>query len=142
MEVRMSEKDKSIEKIKKYIDDNLYEELELEKLAQEAGYSKYHLERLFTKTYNSTLSKYIREERLKDAAARLIFTNTSILEIALEARYESQQAFTLAFKRLYQVPPGIYRSKVKQEACRLKAVTGQNSKWLRKNNDWKGRAAA
>ncbi len=83
----MSEKDKSIEKIKKYIDDNLYEELELAKLAQEAGYSKYHLERLFTKTYGSTLTKYIREERLKDAAARLIFTNTSILEIALEARY-------------------------------------------------------
>jgi AraC-like DNA-binding protein len=142
MEVRMSEKDKSIEKIKKYIDDNLYEELDLEKLAQQAGYSKYHLERLFTKNYCSTLSKYIREERLKDAAARLLFTNTPILEIALEACYESQQAFTLAFKRLYQVPPGVYRSIVKQEAFRLNTVTGQKGKWLMTNNYWKGRAAA
>ncbi|SHO43411.1 helix-turn-helix domain-containing protein [Anaerocolumna xylanovorans] len=108
------EKGNSLKKIKTYIDSHLQEELDLNKLAKEAGYSKYHLERLFTKHYGCTLTKYIREERLKAAAIQLAFTNASILEIALGACYESQQAFTLAFKRLYQVAPGSYRNNIKK----------------------------
>lgn len=137
----MNEKDNPIVKIKKYIDDNLYEDLDLMKLAQEAGYSKFHLERLFTKNIGSTISKYIREERLKEAATRLVFTNTPILEIALEACYDSQQAFTLAFKRLYQVPPGIYRTQIKQEIYRFKAFTRCSDKLITRDY-WKARAAA
>lgn len=110
----MTEKEKSLKKIKTYIDSHLQEELDLDKVAKEAGYSKYHLERLFTKHYGCTLTKYIREERLKAAAIQLAFTNTSILEIAFGACYESQQAFTLAFKRLYQVSPGFYRNNIRQ----------------------------
>lgn len=108
------EKENSLKKIKNYIDSHLQENLDLDKLAKEAGYSKYHLERLFTKNYGCTLTKYIREERLKAAAIQLAFTNASIMEIALEACYESQQAFTLAFKRLYQIAPGSYRNNIKQ----------------------------
>lgn len=110
----MTEKENSLKRIKAYIDKHLQEELDLDKLAKEAGYSKYHLERLFTKHYGCTLTKYIREERLKTAAVQLAFTNASIMEIALGACYESQQAFTLAFKRFYQVSPGIYRNTIKQ----------------------------
>lgn len=107
------EKEISLKKIKTYIDSHLQEELDLDKLAKEAGYSKYHLERLFTKHYGCTLTKYIREERLKTAAIQLAFTNASILEIAFGACYESQQAFTLAFKRLYKVSPGSYRNNIR-----------------------------
>lgn len=112
----MAVKETSAAKIKNYIDTHLHEEMDLEKLAREAGYSKYHLERLFAKAYGCTINRYIREERLKEAAIMLAFTDASILEIALGACYESQQAFSLAFKRLYQMPPGIYRDNVKQAA--------------------------
>lgn len=36
-------------------------------------------------------------------------TERPIVEIAYEAHYDSQQAFTLAFKQLYECTPNIYR---------------------------------
>ena len=44
------------------------------------------------------------------AAEKLILSNEPITKIAYEAGYDSQQAFTLAFKQLYLYPPKIYRS--------------------------------
>lgn len=45
------------------------------------------------------------------AAEKLVYTDQPIIEIAYEARYSSQQAFTLAFGRLYQCTPQGYRSR-------------------------------
>lgn len=126
------EKENSLKKIKNYIDSNLQENLDLDKLAKEAGYSKYHLERLFTKHYGCTVTKYIREERLKRAAIQLAFTNASILEIALGACYESQQAFTLAFKRLYQTAPGSYRNNIKEALSSVSYTMGLSKTYERR----------
>jgi AraC-like DNA-binding protein len=39
----------------------------------------------------------------------LVYTNIPISQVALEASYESQQAFTLAFRGLYLKTPLLYR---------------------------------
>ena len=43
------------------------------------------------------------------AAQKLVETEQPIVEIAYEAHYDSQQAFTLAFKQFYGCTPKIYR---------------------------------
>jgi len=43
---------------------------------------------------------YLQRRRLTEAAKLLVFSNTSILEIALISGYESQQAFTERFKAM------------------------------------------
>ena len=43
------------------------------------------------------------------AAQKLVETKQPIVEIAYEAHYDSQQAFTYAFKQLYKCTPNIYR---------------------------------
>ena len=43
------------------------------------------------------------------AAKKLVETDEPIVDIAYEAHYNSQQAFTLAFGRLYQCSPQVYR---------------------------------
>lgn len=43
------------------------------------------------------------------AAQKLVETEKPIIEIAYEAQYASQQAFTLAFHQLYLETPQIYR---------------------------------
>ncbi len=43
------------------------------------------------------------------AAQKLVETDQPIVEIAYESHYDSQQAFTLAFKQLYECTPNIYR---------------------------------
>ena len=103
-----------------YIEEHLQEEITLEELAQVAGYSKYHLHRMFTGLIGFSLHAYIKRRRLTEAAKELLFTEKSILDIALDAAYESQQAFTLAFKEVYKMTPQHFRKKHDFQPIQLK----------------------
>lgn len=120
----MEEKKRIAGKIIKYVEERLNqpEELSLDQIAVYAGYSKFHLNRLFSQVTGSTLHQYIREQRLKEAARKLAEGEDPIAEIAWEAAYQSQQAFTLAFKQVYGVTPLAYR-----KAVRIKAQRGRLS---------------
>jgi GNAT superfamily N-acetyltransferase len=58
-----------------------------------------------------TIHDYIQRRKLTEAAKLLVFSKKTILEIALTAGYESQQAFTNIFKAMYKQPPAQYREK-------------------------------
>lgn len=92
-----------------YIEAHLYEELDLNTVAKAVCYSKYHLHRMFTATIGITLHDYIQRRQLTEAAKRLVFSPKPILEIALLGGYESQQAFSSAFKSMYKQTPVEYR---------------------------------
>ncbi|MBO5209224.1 MAG: helix-turn-helix transcriptional regulator [Lachnospiraceae bacterium] len=98
-----------VEQIAEYIENNLEEELSLEKISNELNYSKFYMARIFADNKNCTIYKYIQEKRLAEAARKLIETNKPIIEIAYEAQYNSQQAFSLAFQRKYFCTPAKYR---------------------------------
>ncbi|MCI8514001.1 MAG: GNAT family N-acetyltransferase [Lachnospiraceae bacterium] len=94
-----------------YVEIHLDEKLDLKTVAEAAHYSKYHLHRMFTKTVGMTLHDYIQRRRLSEAAKYLAFSRKPLLEIALIAGYESQQAFTGVFKAMYKQTPLEYREK-------------------------------
>ena len=101
--------EKIVKKIMSYIEAHLDEDLSLENIADNLHYSKFYLARTFAEQTGSTIGKYIQECRLTLAAQKLVETNEPIIEIAYEAHYNSQQAFTLAFRRLYLCTPQVYR---------------------------------
>lgn len=92
-----------------YIEDNLDKELSLEKIAREFSYSKFYIARAFKGNTGTTLYKYIQGRRLDEAARKLAETDQPIVEIAFEAGYSSQQAFTQAFRCAYTCTPQEYR---------------------------------
>lgn len=98
-----------IKKILDYMEKNLENDIDLDKISREAGYSKYHLNRLFTEETGCTIHKYLRCRRLSVAAEKLVETDIPISQIAYEAGYSSQQAFTLAFREIYLCTPQKYR---------------------------------
>lgn len=87
------------------------ESLDLDKIADMANYSKYHLHRMFSNIVGCTIHQYIQKRRLTEAAYELVYTDNSIIYISLNSGYETQQSFTLAFKRLYGESPQAYRKK-------------------------------
>lgn len=97
------------EKVISYIEDHLEQELSLEKIARELNYSKYYTARAFKESTGVTLHKYIQGRRLSEAARKLAQTTQPIIEVAFEAGYGSQQAFTQAFRREYLCTPQRYR---------------------------------
>ncbi len=106
--VDMSE-DKVVQKVVSYIEEHIQEELSLDKIAAALNYSKFYIARTFAEQAGITIYKYIQGRRLTLAAEKLARTRKPIVEIAYEAHYNSQQAFTLAFGRLYQCTPQTYR---------------------------------
>ncbi len=92
-----------------YIEDNLDGKLSLNEVAYKVGYSKFHLNRLFSERVGLTPYKYIQTRRLTVAAEKLVNTKKPIIEIAHESNYDSQQSFTLAFRQLYLYTPQRYR---------------------------------
>lgn len=96
-------------KILSYIDNNLDKDLSLEKVSKELNYSKFYIARVFKENTGHTLYRYIQNRRLTKAAKKLVETTQPIIEIALEAGYSSQQAFTKAFRYEYICTPQEYR---------------------------------
>ena len=92
-----------------YIEDHLTENPDLDTIAEAMHYSKYHMHRVFAEETGLTIHNYMQRRRLTEAAKLLVFSEKPIMEIALIAGYESQQAFTAVFKEMYKKTPGKYR---------------------------------
>lgn len=98
-----------VDKITDYIEKHLTQDLSLDKIATDLNYSKFYIARTFAEKTGTSIYKYIQGRRLTLAAKELVETTKPIIDIAYEAHYNSQQAFTLAFHQLYQCAPQVYR---------------------------------
>lgn len=96
-----------------YIESNLTEEIQLDVFPAVIGYSKFHLLRIFREETGKSIGEYIRLRRLAMAAMLLLHSDESILTIAFHFHFQSQEAFTRAFKEVYALPPGKYRKLMK-----------------------------
>lgn len=89
--------------------DSIDNRLSLDLVAKKAGYSKWHLQRMFKDVTGHAIGAYIRARRLSKSAVALRLTSRPILDIALQYRFDSQQTFTRAFKKQFDVTPALYR---------------------------------
>jgi AraC-like DNA-binding protein len=102
-----------IQKTIAFIENNLTEDIQLNHFPAVIGYSKFYLLRIFKQETGMSIGEYIRIRRLADSARLLLFSNHSILSIAFLFHFQSQEAFTRAFKEVYALPPGKYRKFMK-----------------------------
>ncbi len=101
---------RSMETVLDFIETHLDSKLDLEQIAAATHYSKYHLHRIFATTVGMTIHDYAVRRQLTEAARLLVFSAKPVIEIGLLCGYESQQAFTVAFKAMYKMPPAQYRA--------------------------------
>ena len=106
----MKDQKEIVKKVIDYIEKNLEKEISLEDISKNIGYSKFHLNRIFTAYTEITMYKYLQNRRLTVAAEKLVRTDKPITQIAHETGYDSQQSFSFAFKQLYLYPPKVYRN--------------------------------
>ncbi len=99
--------DKALELMRRRLGD---EPPTMQSIAEAIGMSPFYFSRLFTATHGMGPLAYLRRLRLEQAAAELL-TNPekSIVEVAFDAGFESQQTFTRAFREAYGQPPGRFR---------------------------------
>jgi len=130
---------KNLDKVQaaiEYIESHLTQKLDLDAIAEAVHYSKYHLHRTFSKTVGLTVHEYLQRRQLTEAAKLLVFSNKPILDIALLAGYESQQAFTSIFKDMYKQSPNKYRQNEKFYPLQLKFEFEGNYNMLDSTKDF------
>jgi AraC family transcriptional regulator len=99
-----------LERARRHIDARLFEPLSLGQLADAAGLSTYHFTRQFGARFGASPMAYVRARRLSAAADRLCGDpSPTLIDLAFDCGFDSQEGFTRAFKRAFGVPPGRYR---------------------------------
>ena len=86
-------------------------DLRLAVLAAHAGLSAFHLHRVLSAVTGETPKEYTLRLRLSHAAALLLTTGQSVLDIALSCGFNSHESFTRAFQRHFDTTPRAYRAR-------------------------------
>lgn len=94
-----------------YIEEVLTEEISLEDVVSKSYMSLSSYYSLFKAITGSTLKDYIRKRRMTLAAFDLVYTDTTVLDIALKYQYKTYESFSRAFKDFYGESPSIYRKR-------------------------------
>ncbi|ALB47363.1 MULTISPECIES: AraC family transcriptional regulator [Clostridium] len=105
--------DKQIEKILKYINNNLSENLSTETLSQKFYISKYYLMHKFKKETGYTLHNYVNQKRLL-MAKDLISSGEQITKVYLQCGFNDYTCFLRSFKNLFKKSPSEFSPKTKK----------------------------
>jgi AraC family transcriptional regulator len=100
-----------IEKIDRYIVENISRAISVDDLAELLFCSKYHFLREFKKCVGSTPYQYLMTKRLEQAKLKLTDGIGSITDISQQFGFNDQSHFTRAFKGHYGMTPGQFMKK-------------------------------
>ncbi len=92
-----------------YIETHLEEELTLDALAKEVGYSEYHLSRKFKEETGKNIRDHIKYARVERAKLLLATTDLSIREIAERLNFCASSHLAKAFREVTGELPQEYR---------------------------------
>jgi AraC-like DNA-binding protein len=91
------------------IDRDYAEPLDLDAMAGEAGYSRFHFARAFTAAYGETPRTYLTRRRIERAKTLLRTANLSVTEICFLVGFASLGSFSARFRDLVGRSPSEYR---------------------------------
>jgi AraC-like DNA-binding protein len=98
-----------IRRIHRHVYQNFRSGIAHREVARLAGLSPAALSKFFRRTTGRTLTEFINEVRVGEAARRLMDTTANVSEIAYAAGFDSLANFNSTFRRLKQVNPSRFR---------------------------------
>ncbi len=110
-----------LRKAQRFINEHLYEELNVEMIAEFTGINHTYLQTLFSKQFNCGIIAYVNKLRMEHAAFLLNNSSMSITDVAFHLGFNSRQHFGYIFEKHYNMSPKQYR---KLKGQNLKADTG------------------
>lgn len=94
----------------RHIEAHFAEPLSVATLATVAGFSPFHFARLFASQVGESPISYVRRRRMRFAVERLSADPPpDLVQLAFDCGFDSQEAFTRAFKQALGVTPGRFK---------------------------------
>jgi AraC family transcriptional regulator len=98
-----------LRQLRDWMAEHTAEEFNLERLAAQAGLSRFHFERLFKAATGVSPSRYHIDLRMNEARRLLRETKMSVVDVALEVGYTNPSHFAQLFRREIGLSPSDYR---------------------------------
>jgi len=114
----------ALRRVRAYIDDHIGEHISLDKLACQAGVSRFHFARQFRLSTGESPMGYLRRVRIERSKSILQTRETTIAEVAARLGFSDQSHFTRIFGRLVGVSPGSF---VRSDDWNSHAVAGHGT---------------
>lgn len=102
-------RDPRIERALELLNADISRRWTVELLARAVGLSRPVFARQFSRVLGLSPMRYLTRRRLQIAAALLLGSDAALAEVAARVGYRSEFAFSRAFRKQFQVPPGVYR---------------------------------
>jgi AraC family transcriptional regulator len=96
-------------RVSDFVQDHLSQDLSLEAMAEQAGFSAYHFARLFRQTTGESPHQFVLRQRIERAQRLLKERELPLVHVAFESGFASQSHLTQVFKRYLGLTPRAYR---------------------------------
>lgn len=106
---KAKKRDNTDTKLMKYIHSHYKEEIYLDKVAQEFGFTGKYLSAYFKRHFNIGFNEYVTGLRIEEAKNLLRTTDAGITEISAAVGYVNNATFNVAFKKITGQSPSAYR---------------------------------
>jgi AraC family transcriptional regulator len=102
---------RQVKRVTDFVIADLRQDLSLETLAEQVGYSPYHFARLFRQTVGESPHQFVLRQRIEKAKDLLKATNAPLANVALESGFANQSHLTRIFERHLGLTPKAYRER-------------------------------
>ncbi len=109
--------DESIKKAQEFIEQNFWQKITVDQLADKFALGRRSLERRFKKATSNTVVEYIQRVKIEAAKKGFESSNKNIAEIMNEVGYSDTKAFRTIFKKTTGLSPVEYRNKYNKEVA-------------------------
>jgi len=103
-----------VKEVCKFILEHIDEGITLEKLEKEFFYSGYYLMRIFKECTGYTIKEYENTIKVLKSINPLIFTSDTILKIAFNSGFNSQEYYSESFQNVIGVSPINFRKEYQE----------------------------
>ena len=102
-----------LKRVLDYIGDNLGDDLSLSQLASVVGMSPHYFAELFRKSTGQTPHRYVLLQRMERAKQSLRDPGRSVIEVGLDAGFQSPSHFARAFRKLVGTSPSRFQAEMR-----------------------------
>lgn len=115
-----------LNEILNYLTMNYKESITLNNLAERLYLTHTYLSKYIKQNFGMSFLKLLNNIRLEHAVSDLIYTNKTVLKVALDNGFSNQAGFNQAFRGTYHMTPAEYREKLQERYNRPAHADGSS----------------